>query len=185
MFRRHEEGCAHHVARARECGCRAQHFGDPEVGEQQTAVTAAFEQHVFRLDVAVDDVAAVGIAQSVGGLAQVAPAELDAQLRRLTEDLTDAGPRHVRHREDVEAVPLRDLVYGHYVGMGQLRGHAAFTLEALHDLGMVGQSGRQHFQRHAPIESGLVSQIHAAHATPPQFPDDPELALRRRSDSIE
>jgi hypothetical protein len=73
-------------------GRRAEHLGDAEVGEEQALVLGADEQ-VLRLDVAVDDLAPVGVVQGGRRLPQVEADLCGLQPRLAAEAVVQSAPR--------------------------------------------------------------------------------------------
>ncbi len=124
----------------------------------------------------MDHALPVRVVQRVRRLAQVADADLLAELRRLREDLAEAGPGHEGHREEAESGALGHLVDGHDVGVAQLARGAGLALEAPNHTRVLGELGRQDLQRHPALQGQLLGQEHAPHPPTSQLADDLELA---------
>jgi hypothetical protein len=89
--------------------------------------------------------------------------------RRQRTSTPDALPKrlslHIRHREEYEVVYLVHRVDRYDVRVGELRGRLSLTKEAIPQVGLCGVFRRKELERHRPVESNLVRQIHDAHAT--------------------
>ena len=59
--------------------------------------------------------------------------------------------------------------------MAQLRRRAGFALEAK-TLLLVRALGRQHLDRHPPLQPRVIGEIHHTHATPAKFPLHPVVS---------
>ena len=57
-----------------------------------------------------------------------------------------------------------DVVDGQDVGMGETGDRERFPFESLHASPIAGQRGRQHLDRHVPLESWIVGAVDGAHA---------------------
>ena len=70
---------------------------------------------------------------------------------------------------DVEAaVDLADVVDRHDVGVVEARCGAGFAAEPLVEVGVFGEVGEQHLQRHHAVDGGVVGAPHLAHTATAQ-----------------
>jgi hypothetical protein len=145
--------------------------GDAEVGEQHDlagALGRAREEHVLRLEVAVDDAVGVGVRQRVGERREqgrrLGPGEAPARGEPRRERLA----RGVRHRQAArrEAVVERDLVVGearhHARVRRQLGEDARLAAEALARGRRPGERRVQHLERDRAVEQPVAGEEHDA-----------------------
>ena len=110
--------------------------GDAEVGHDRLALVV--DDHVLRLEVAVDDAVAVGEARALEDLAD--------QVRRLlgrqagVDQLLQRAPLQVLHRDVVGAVELAAIEDGDHVGVLQAGGRLGLAAEALDELVVLGEA---------------------------------------------
>ena len=76
-------------------------------------------------------------------------------------------------------VDLADVVDRHDVRIVQTCGGAGLAAEPLLELGVLGEVGEQHLQRHDAVDGGVVGAPHLAHAAAAQQLDQPVAAERR------
>ncbi len=160
LLGRHVVGGAHDVAGARHGG--GGEAGHPEVHDLHRAVLV--DEDVRGLDVAVNDALLVRVGQAgqhrgddrdlalhvEGGLAAHGLLEVLA----LQELHGDVG----RAIGVVVEVENRD-----HVGMGHLGHGLRFALEALLQLGVVGDARDHDLQGHVAVELGVAGEVHHAH----------------------
>ena len=145
---------------------------DAEVGHLDVPVAA--DDHVVRLDVAVDDVVAVRLGERAEDLA----GELDRRQRRrralADEQLLQRRPVEVLHRDVVGALRLAAVVDADDVRMAEARGVARLALEPLDELLVARVALVQHLQRDLAAELLVLGQVDVGHAA------GAELAQRSR-----
>ena len=150
---------------------RRQRPGDAEVGHQRVAVLR--EQHVLRLDVAVDDAVLVGVLQrsaaSRGDPERVVHRQLRARAGagRAATLALDEG-----HGEPELAGRVAGVVHGEDVRVLEAGGGLDLALEAL-GAERVGQLGVQHLERDRALVPQIVGQEDRGHAAPPQLALEP------------
>ena len=115
-------------------------LGQPEVGEVRVLLALLGDQHVRRLDVAVDQAAAVGGVERRADL----PDDADRALRRQAaarrvDERAQVGALDEAHREVQHAVGLAGLVDRHDVGVVDRRRELRLRLEAVAEVDVVGQ----------------------------------------------
>ena len=134
---------------------------DPEVGHLHVPVRA--DDHVVRLDVAVDDLVPVRF----GERAQDLPRELDRRQRRsgplADEQLLERRPVEVLHRDVVGAVDLAAVVDPDDVRMVQPGGVPRLPFESLDELVVARVALVQDLQRDLPPELLVLGQVHVGH----------------------
>ncbi len=122
----------------------------------------ALQQDVLRLDVAVDDLAVVGVLQRFGRLADDAEGVLDGKLVLPDEPVADGLALDERHDIIKEAVGHPGVVQAEDVGMLELGGDADLAQEALGPDG-----GRQlrleHLDGHHALVLGVAGEIDEGH----------------------
>ena len=134
---------------------------DTEIRHQGMAF---LEQDVFRLDVAVNDVAGMGALQRVGDLA----GELDRLAQGQLFLPVQPGPQRLpfdeRHDVVEEAGGLAGVVQGQNIGMLQVGRDPDLPEEPVGaDRGR--QLRPQNLDRHRPIVPGIERQVHGGHAS--------------------
>ena len=139
---------------------------EAEVGQVRVLFRRAGDQDVRRLDVAVHQTAALGGVERVGDLGRrsgrrapgsspPAPRRQRAQVRALDE----------AHREIEHALGLAGLEDRHDVGMVDRRGELSLGLEALAEVAVAGELGRDHLQGDGPVEPELQGAVDDSHAS--------------------
>jgi hypothetical protein len=136
-------------------------LGETEVGDFYTPLLV--EEHVFRLDVAVNDAFFVRILQRVTDLWH----DLERLLRREfagLQRLPQIDAVHVLHQEKEVSSRLAEVVDRDDVRVAQLREGAGFTEEPLGERRILAHFRRQHFERDRAIESDLPRLVNGPHA---------------------
>ena len=143
---------------------------EPEVHHLDDAV--APDHDVLRLDVAVDDAAAVRRGKRRGDLGADVHEFAHRQRAARGETLAQRHAVHELRRDEVDRARLPDLVDRDDVRMVERRGGARFLLEAAAEIGVVVQRRRQHFQRDVATEHGVGRAVDIAHPARPEVRDD-------------
>jgi len=107
---------------------RSQCLTDADVGDDRVALV---QQDVLRLDVAVDDIAPVGIVECVGHFGREPHRRLDRQLAFLLQPLAESLPFDHRHHEVQEPGAFSRIVQRQDVWVRELRGQPDFAQESL------------------------------------------------------
>ncbi len=131
LFRRHVRWCAESYTLGGElvstCGF-AHGLGDTEVGHQCVMLG---EQHVVRLDVAVDHTVLVGIGQGVNDITQDADGLRNRQFTFVSQLFSQRLPFLVGHDVVQEPVSMARIVERKNVGMVQIRCDLDLLVEPL------------------------------------------------------
>ena len=144
-------------------------LGETEVEDLDPVVGG--EEDVVGLEIAVDDVAAVGGGEAVGD--PQAPGDGGDRGRRAVPE--DPAERLALEElgHDVGLIVVdADVVDGEEVGMIEGGGGAGLTLEALAPIGAVRDLWRQHLDRHLAAELGVARPPHLTHPTGPDGGED-------------
>jgi transcriptional regulator with AAA-type ATPase domain len=166
-------------------GLRRHRADQAEVGDARAAVAA--DQHVVRLEVAVDQASVVRGGQAAAGLDE-AVADLAPAARRGGEPRTQRAAIDQLHRQVDPAVGHAGLVHRDDVGMRQPR----HRLRLADQLGIAGRRSTraQHLERELAIEHRIVGGDHPAGAALAERAQDHEPAhagrvgLRPRRDRL-
>jgi len=146
-------------------------LGKPHVGDLDRAVLG--EDEVFRLDVAVDDLAAVRVRERRGGLSRVSDGIDHRKFSPLPPDGEQVAAVDVFHDEIVNLVALRArLVHGHDVGVVELGSGAGLAQKELQIGRVVNPRRREKLDGNQAVERQVSAQIDDAHAPDPDFADD-------------
>ena len=170
--------------RQRSLGGHVAQLGDAEVHDldalRRLILVRRDDDDVVRLDVAVDDVAAVGradarahAAHQCDGAPRLHPALSPQEVaQRLAADEfhDDVG-------EPRGAARLAIVVYGHDVRVVELRGGARLPAEALDERLVINEPRVQDFDRHLVADEHAACEIDRAHATRAELRDDLVLAV--------
>ena len=175
LLGRHVGGGAQHRAAAgdaRAVGRRR----DAEVDELRDRVVA--QQHVGRLDVAVDHPVGVRVVERSAELARHArhpPRAQRAVAQRGRERLTG----HVLHDDQHALVVDRGVVDRHEVRVVQRRAELRLAHEALLDVSRA--VGMQPLDRHLAVETFVLAQQHGRHSPGAQMPEHAVAPVQQRS----
>ena len=135
--------------------------GETEVGKLHDPV--AGDHDVLGFDIAMDEVALMGVLERVG--------DLDGDLRRLgfldalalLDAIVHGGTVDILHHEVVVLAGLADVVGGDDVWMIELGGGAALFVEALDELVVVGELLGEDLDRDESIEAELPGEEDGGH----------------------
>ena len=116
------------------------HPRQTEVAE--VGVIGVADEHVLRLDVAVDESGGVRGVERVGDLAEERQRPR-ARQRPLADQLGERRPAHELHREVQPVLGLARLVHGDHVRVLERRLQPALAPEALDELGVRAELARR------------------------------------------
>ena len=183
LLRRHVLVRAEHEVRAREPRVllRAEHAAEAEVGDLDDVALA--EQHVLRLDVAVDDAVSVRVRERAEHRADDAQ-RLGRRQRAFAQNLAQAAPLDVFHDEERTAVDLAAVDDGDDVGVRELAQHVGLAVEALEKLRVLREVRGEHLERDRAAERELRGAVHRAHAAAADDLLDPVSADRTADERV-
>ncbi len=133
----------------------------------------AVDEDVGRLDVAVDEPGDVRGVEGGGDLAADVEHPVGAEAALLAQDRGEVRPGDVLHGDVEQAVDLARVVDRDDVGMRERGGDARLAQEALAEVRVVGQIGRDDLQRGAAAQGLVLGQVDDAHAAPTDAVLDP------------
>jgi len=169
LFRRHVADCTEHLARVgleldaagRKVGRDNRALGQAEIQNLHTPVRC--HDHVFGLDIAMDDPALVSRGESLGDLSAVFQRATRGD-RALHQHRPQRVARDQFHDGEAKAAVLADIEDREDVRVRK-RGHGtglAFEPRERHRI--VGDLGGQHLDRDLAAETRIACAIHLAHA---------------------
>ncbi len=138
---------------------------DPEVGEHRVPVD---EEHVFWLDVPVNEPLAMRVVESRAQLARDAQGILEREPLLAHEALAQRFAAHVRHHVVEGSRRLSGIDEWKHVGVGEPRGDRDLSQEPLRaDRGR--DVGPQHLDRDLAAVPEVLGDVHGGHAAPAQL----------------
>ena len=150
-------------------------LGEPEV--EQLGLVSGGEEHVGRLQIAVDDVAGVGRAQGIGNLNADLHHALRAQ-RAVGHHFAQAAALEQLHHHERTAAGLADVVDGADVGVIERRGGLRLPPEALERLGVEGPIVAEELEGDLPLQPDIFGLVDHPHATAAQRAEDGVMGNR-------
>ncbi len=174
LLGRHVRRGAHRHAAGREHAPRlpvahrrlTHRLGHAEVGDERMV---SADQHVVRLDIAVNDALLMGVGQRIYHVPQQADSLDHRQLPFTGELGAQRFAVDERHGVKEELAGLASGQNGYDVRVLQLRGELDLAAESLHAQGC-RQVGRQHLDDHLTTERSLLGLVDAAHAAGAELP---------------
>ncbi len=143
-------------------------LGDSEVGDLypwHVTALAPVEQHVSRLDVAVDQAGGVGVGQGIGDLAADAGGHPRRHGPAVDEALAQGFAPDQLHDDEGRAVSRHAGVVGRdHVRMGQAGGRHRFVLEPFEEALVAGEVGMEDLDGHGAGQDLVVAFPHRRHA---------------------
>ncbi len=139
-------------------------LGQPEVGQVNVLFgVLAADEHVARLDVAVDQPACVSGIEGARNLADQSRGVRRPESPGAPSKLPKVGPVHEPHRDEHDAPVLPDLVDRDDVRMLDLRGYGRLLLEPRAEGFVARQLGGDDLESDHPIRPGLTGSKHETH----------------------
>ncbi len=149
----------HEVRRAAR-GLAVDHAaGGRQAEVRQLDVPAGGEHQVLRLDVAVDQVVALGEGQRQGGVAHGGDGFAPTHRPGLLQPLLEGAARHQLHRVEVELAFVADVVDLDQVGVAEAAGGDRLAPEGGDLVGVLRGLGVQDLERHLAVEAGLQRPV--------------------------
>ena len=127
-------------------------------------MVAGGEQHVGRLDVAVDEPALVRDVQRRADLRDHVRDAIGGQGARRPHERPQVLPVDVAHRDVQLVAVLARVVDGEHVRVLDRRRRPRLAQEPRAEVGIAGQGGRDELQRDDAVERQLRRPVHHAHA---------------------
>ena len=139
--------------------------GEPEVGEVDVLIGALDgDQHVARLDVAMDQAPRMGRVECVRELRHQVDRALRLHGTRAVQQRSEVGALDVAHRDVQVTVALAGLVDRHDAGVIDRRGESRLRQEARAEASILGQVRGQQLQRYLAPQTQVLGAVHHAHA---------------------
>ena len=154
-------GRADHEARLGEVGALGR-LGDAEVGDLHPAV--AGEQHVGRLDVAVDEPGPVGGVERLGDLGGQPGRLPRVDRRRVVEALAQRAPGHQLHHDRLGAVLRAGVVDRDDARVGEAGGGDRLLAEPGDEAVVGGEVGVEQLHRDLAAQDLVGAAPHLGHA---------------------
>ena len=177
-FRWHVRRSAHERPVVRQRGGLAVDLaGEAEVDDPH-APRLAFEKHVGRLDVAVEDAAAMRGGEPRGDL--LADPQDVAEWERAGDVavVAERPPFEQLHDDVGHALMLAHLMDRHHMRVLDRSEGSALADEPLPGGRVAGVTGRHHLDRHSAVEAVVVGQVDAAHRSGTDQAEHPIVADR-------
>jgi hypothetical protein len=135
---------------------------DAEVGDARAALVV--DDHVVRLEVAVDDAATVGEARRAQDLNDDVDRARRVHRAVFAHDRLQRTSGDILHGDVVGAVPLAAVEDGDDVGVRERGRAGGLAPKALDELLVFGEVVVQHLHGHLPTEQLVLGQVHVGHA---------------------
>ena len=162
---------------ARRAGAR-----DPEVHHLDAAL--AVDDHVVRLDVAVDDPVPVREAERREDLARVVDRDPERRRAARDEQLLQRPPLDVLHRDVVRPLRLAAVVDRDDARMREAGGVLRLAAEALDELVVARVPVVEDLDRDAAPELLVVREVDVRHPAGAELPDDQVAPVEERVDEV-
>ena len=153
-------------------------LGNAEIEDLHTAVGR--QEHVLRLDIAVDDATLVRGSQALSDC-DAAVDRLARGNRAVLERLAQRHPFEQLGDDERRAVVLTEVVHGEDVRVIERGGGAGFLFEAREPFRIAGKCRRQHLDRHDALETIVAGAVDLAHAARAERTEDLGRAKARAS----
>src|SRR6185503_14044539 len=162
LLRTHVSGSADRDARARHpaLACHVDRAGDAEVAHHRMT---GLEENVLRLDIAMDDVPVMSVAQGIRHLARDPQRVLDRELPLAGQTTAQRLPLDVGHDIVRETTGFAGVVQWQDVWMGEPGGDLYLAQEAFRTEAR-SQLWAEQFEGHGPAVFHVFSQVHGRHA---------------------
>ena len=146
-------------------GGLAHRFRHAEIGDQGVA---SRQQHILRLDVAVDHAPGVCGGERIGHVAEDANCFRHGELTLLRQLLPERQPLDVRHDVVEEALRLSRVVHRQDVGVLEVGGNPDLLQKPLGPQ-RGGQLGSEHLERDLALVPEVVREVNRGHPALAQF----------------
>ena len=142
----------------------------------------AVDEHVVRLDVAVDDAVPVREAQRREDLPRVVDCEVDRRRSARDDQLLERAPIEVLHRDVVGALRLAAVVDRDDVRMREAGGVLRLAAEALDELVVARVAVVQDLDRDAAAEHLVLGEVDVRHPARAELAHDAVAPVEERVD---
>jgi hypothetical protein len=135
------------------------------------------DDDVLARDIAVDETVGVSLGEGVGDLRS----EIDGAAgmeRPSADDVLQRAARNELAGQEQPVLILAGLVERGNVRMGQGRRGTRVMEKPLAAIRIVGDAGREHFDRHGTTDAGVASAVHLAQAADADLVEDPVVPER-------
>ena len=153
---------------------------DAEIRHLQSPL--AVDQHVVRLDVAVNDAVAVREPDRGEDLPRVVDREVDRRRTARDDELLQRTAVEVLHRDVVRAFRLAAVVDRDDVRVREAGGVLRLTAEALDELFVTGVAVVQDLDRDAAAEHFVLGEVDVRHTTRAELAQDAVAPVEERVD---
>ena len=163
-----------HVIRSAQ---RKSGFGEPHairLGDAEIHEFGAAERvdvNVFRLDVAVDNLLQVNVADGAAHLQRNLHAPREVAGALVLDGVPQALAFEKFHHHEGAALLLAEIIHRDDVFVRDAGGEAGFLQESRLGFGVAGGRIGQNFERHAPSENAILGAVYARHAAAQEFLD--------------
>ena len=145
-------------------------------------VALGVDEHVVRLDVAVDDAVAVREAKRREDLARVVDRDGHRRGPAREDQLLQRAAVEVLHRDVVRALGLAAVVDRDDVRVRQAGGVLRLAAEALDELLVARVTVVEDLDRDVPAELLVLGEVHVGHPAGAELPHDPVAPVEERVD---
>ncbi len=136
--------------------------GDPEVRDLDGALFG--DEHIARLDVAVDHSVAMRVRQRPGDIGGDFGGPVGVQRSGRAQDRRQGPAVDELHDDEVGTAVLAPVEDGHDVGVRQVGCRLGLAAEAFHERPVHRQLGKEHLESDRAVEQLVVGAIHLGHA---------------------
>jgi hypothetical protein len=130
-------------------------------------VALLVEQHVARLDVAMHEAALMGGVERLRDLTGDRHRPLGGQRCAVAHQGPQIEAVDVAHRDEQAAVELAGVIDRNHIGVIEARRQPRLAQEPLAEALVLREPRRQHLQGDRAVKPRIASEIHLAHAAPP------------------
>ena len=173
LFRRHVGWRAQDLTGERHAGFSGEHLGDAKISH---LYHSAFQDHdVGRLDVAMDNVVAMGVVERARHLLEDRDDGLDREDAFFVQQLPKRYPVQELHGEVEDAVVFAEVMNGDDVRVGERAGRLRLALKARFVILVfaVGEAfGPHRLDGDLAIDQGIEAFVHYSHRPAPDLPGD-------------
>ncbi len=142
---------------------------DPEVHHLHNAFLA--DHDVGGLDIAVDNAALMREVKRPAGLQRIDKLQRDRKVGAPRNQVFQAFAIHQFHGDEGNTALIAHVVHRNDVGMLQAAGGLRLAVKALEQIRIVGNAGRDGFQRDQAVDDRVARAVHHSHGAVSQLAD--------------